>query len=165
MTQAGLILSTPLIPLLAEKGYAQVCACLAVMKARKGYLPLHVEWPGRRIADILQHAGVEQVWLIIAQSKRMDIHALSEAGYLVRIIEDALNNEAACALHAVRLPHVSAADVAYVTFTPGSTRRPKGVIIDHRGAVNMLLVVNHRLSLTAEDVLFALSELSFDLSV
>lgn len=63
------------------------------------------------------------------------------------------------------LPHVSAADVAYVIFTSGSTGRPKGVTIDHRGAVNTLQAVNRRLSLTAEDALFALSELSFDLSV
>lgn len=44
---------------------------------------------------------------------------------------------------------------------PGGQR----VTIDHRGAVNTLQAVNRRLSLTAEDALFALSELSFDLSV
>lgn len=38
------------------------------MKAGKGYLPLHVEWPAGRIADILQQAGVEQLWLTRAQS-------------------------------------------------------------------------------------------------
>lgn len=134
------------------------------MKAGKGYLPLHVEWPAGRIADILQQAGVEQLWLTRAQSARVDIRTLSEAGYQLLVIEDMLD-EATALPPCFGLPHVSAADVAYVIFTSGSTGRPKGVTIDHRGAVNTLQAVNRRLSLTAEDALFALSELSFDLSV
>ncbi|CAI1711099.1 Linear gramicidin synthase subunit D [Serratia marcescens] len=164
LAQQGMGSSAPLIAVLAEKSYAQVCACLAIMKAGKGYLPLHVEWPAGRIADILQQAGVEQLWLTRAQSARVDIRTLSEAGYQLLVIEDMLD-EATALPPCFGLPHVSAADVAYVIFTSGSTGRPKGVTIDHRGAVNTLQAVNRRLSLTAEDALFALSELSFDLSV
>ena len=107
------------------KSYARVCACLAIMKAGKGYLPLHVEWPAGRIADILQQAGVEQLWLTRAQSARVDIRTLSEAGYQLLVIEDMLD-EATALPPCFGLPHVSAADVAYVIFTSGSTGRPKG---------------------------------------
>ena len=35
-------------------------------------------------------------------------------------------------------------DLAYVIFTSGSTGAPKGVMIDHRGAVNTVLDINER---------------------
>jgi amino acid adenylation domain-containing protein len=56
-------------------------------------------------------------------------------------------------------------DLAYVIYTSGSTGRPKGVMIDHRGAVNTILDVNHRFHVEPGDRVLALSSLSFDLSV
>jgi len=56
-------------------------------------------------------------------------------------------------------------DLAYVIYTSGSTGRPKGVAIDHRGAVNTVLDVNRRFGVGPADRVFALSSLSFDLSV
>jgi amino acid adenylation domain-containing protein len=56
-------------------------------------------------------------------------------------------------------------DLAYVIYTSGSTGLPKGVMIDHRGAVNTILDINHRFGVTSEDRVLALSALNFDLSV
>src|SRR4030095_7597745 len=56
-------------------------------------------------------------------------------------------------------------DLAYVIFTSGSTGEPKGVMIDHRGAVNTVLDVNRRFGVGPGDRVLALSSLSFDLSV
>ncbi|MEO0768565.1 MAG: amino acid adenylation domain-containing protein, partial [Cyanobacteria bacterium J06649_4] len=56
-------------------------------------------------------------------------------------------------------------DLAYVIYTSGSTGTPKGVMIDHRGAVNTILDINQRFQVTPSDRVFALSSLSFDLSV
>ncbi len=56
-------------------------------------------------------------------------------------------------------------DLAYVIYTSGSTGLPKGVMIDHRGAVNTILDINRRFRVTPDDRVFALSSLSFDLSV
>ncbi|MEM9007267.1 MAG: amino acid adenylation domain-containing protein [Cyanobacteria bacterium P01_F01_bin.86] len=58
-----------------------------------------------------------------------------------------------------------ASDLAYVIYTSGSTGNPKGVMIDHRGAVNTVLDINQRFNVTSQDHVFALSSLSFDLSV
>ncbi len=56
-------------------------------------------------------------------------------------------------------------DLAYVIYTSGSTGNPKGVMIDHRGAVNTILDVNQRFEVTEHDRILALSALNFDLSV
>ncbi|MCG8639115.1 MAG: non-ribosomal peptide synthetase, partial [Desulfobacterales bacterium] len=56
-------------------------------------------------------------------------------------------------------------DLAYVIHTSGSTGLPKGVMIDHKGAVNTILDINSRYHLNRRDRVFALSSLNFDLSV
>ncbi|HEX6291076.1 MAG TPA: amino acid adenylation domain-containing protein, partial [Herpetosiphonaceae bacterium] len=56
-------------------------------------------------------------------------------------------------------------DLAYVIYTSGSTGLPKGVMIDHRGAVNTILDINQRFAVGADDRVLACSSLSFDLSV
>ena len=56
-------------------------------------------------------------------------------------------------------------DLAYVIFTSGSTGLPKGVMIDHRGALNTVLDVNAASASGPDDRVLALSALSFDLSV
>lgn len=56
-------------------------------------------------------------------------------------------------------------DLAYIIYTSGSTGVPKGVMIDHRGAVNTILDINHRFGVSLEDRVLAVSNLNFDLSV
>ncbi|MFD1693641.1 non-ribosomal peptide synthetase [Azotobacter chroococcum] len=56
-------------------------------------------------------------------------------------------------------------DLAYVIFTSGSTGQPKGVAIDHRGAVNTIQDVIARFGLSCEDRMIGLSSFNFDLSV
>src|SRR4029079_3584835 len=62
-------------------------------------------------------------------------------------------------------PFQSAADLAYVIFTSGSTGEPKGVMIEHRAALNTAMDVNRRFGVGPADRVLALSSLSFDLSV
>jgi acyl-coenzyme A synthetase/AMP-(fatty) acid ligase/acyl carrier protein len=50
-------------------------------------------------------------------------------------------------------------------YTSGSTGFPKGVVIDHRGAVNTILDINERFGVGKDDRVLALSALNFDLSV
>ena len=55
--------------------------------------------------------------------------------------------------------------LAYAIFTSGTTGRPKGVSITHRAAVNTIMDINQRFEVGPGDRVFALSSLSFDLSV
>ena len=56
-------------------------------------------------------------------------------------------------------------DLAYIIYTSGSTGKPKGVEIQHAAALNTVRELVAYLGMTENDVCYALSSLSFDLSV
>lgn len=157
-----------LIGVLSEKGYNQVVGTLSIMKSGVGYLPLHVDWPLGRVDEILEQGGVKTLLLSKKQYARENISAFLSHQYTLIVIEEVLEilgNEHQTELEKVKLPKVDIEEVAYVIFTSGSTGKPKGVTISHKAALNTIEAVNKRFSVTEKDSLFALSELSFDLSV
>jgi acyl-CoA ligase (AMP-forming) (exosortase A-associated) len=62
--------------------------------------------------------------------------------------------------HAVATPNVDDLDIAAIIYTSGSTGRPKGVVLSHRNVIGA--GVQKYLGNTAEDVLLAALQLSFD---
>ena len=73
--------------------------------------------------------------------------------------------ERIAALSPTNLPPVaSPGDLAYVIYTSGSTGQPKGVMIKHRALVNFLMAMRNRPGLEAQDVLLAVTTISFDIA-
>src|SRR4029079_21541 len=54
---------------------------------------------------------------------------------------------------------------AYVMFTSGSTGKPKGVEVTHGAVANCLLSMARTPGFTADDVLLAMTTISFDISI
>jgi epothilone synthetase B len=159
-----------LVAVVMEKGWEQVVAVLAVLRAGAAYVPIDPSLPAERREHLLAWCEVS---LVLTQP-RLDA-ALAWPANLVRIALDEEDEEdeesAASSLQgapaAAAPPSVEAqpSDLAYVIFTSGSTGLPKGVMIDHAAAVNTVLDLNRRFAIGPEDRLLALSSLGFDLSV
>ena len=147
-----------LVGIIMEKGWEQIVACLGILKSGAAYLPIDSDLPIERINLLLESGGVE---VIVTTTQVLENHNSLESKKTV-LVGDNLND--------VELLHEFKSiqnnkDLAYVIFTSGSTGIPKGVMIDHQGAVNTILDINERFNLTDKDKVLALSSLSFDLSV
>jgi amino acid adenylation domain-containing protein len=147
-----------LVAVVMEKGWEQVAAVLGVLKSGAAYLPVDPSVPGERLQHILKDGNVRLVltqpwldpdleWPDNINRLTVDMHDNSQM--------DAVPDQIG----------TSSKDLAYVIYTSGSTGLPKGVMIDHKGAVNTILDINNRYHLTRKDRVFALSNLNFDLSV
>ncbi|AVP97134.1 hypothetical protein C7S18_07980 [Ahniella affigens] len=144
-----------LIAVLMHKGWEQIVAVLAVIKAGAAYMPVDADLPDQRKAQVIAEGGARIALVQPDTAFALDgLHCLS----LDPNVLDALPAGTPSA-------HVTPDDIAYVIFTSGSTGKPKGVVIGHRGAVNTVLDINDRFGVRAGDSVLALSSLSFDLSV
>ncbi|MET9686095.1 non-ribosomal peptide synthetase/type I polyketide synthase [Streptomyces coeruleorubidus] len=161
LTRLG-VRSNDLVAVVMEKGWEQCAAVLGILAAGAAYLPIDPELPDERIRLLLEHG---QARAVLTQGKVVQGREDRFAGVpaVVRVDELPLEKHAADAL---RLDGpATPGDLAYVIFTSGSTGLPKGVMIDHRGALNTVADVNDRFGIGADDRILALSSLSFDLSV
>ena len=147
-----------LVAVVMHKGWEQVVAVLAVLRAGGAYLPIDAALPAERRSHLLERGEA---------SFAFTQEGLGEALEWppgVRVIEISDTEPAAEISRPVDVPR-DPTDLAYVIFTSGSTGQPKGVMIDHRGALNTCVDIDQRFGVTADDRVLGLSSLGFDLSV
>lgn len=145
-----------LVAISAPRGWEQIVACLGILASGAAYVPINPSLPQTRRHEL------------IADTKTKIVLTLPDGP------DDWPGEIQQITLSRTPLPEEELkfvgplqqeSDLAYVIYTSGSTGMPKGVMIDHRGASNTILDLNERVRLTAQDRIFAISSLSFDLSV
>jgi len=147
-----------LVAVVMDKGWEQVVAVLGILQSGAAYLPIDPELPRERLWHLLDDSKVN---LILTQSWLEERLEWPENLQCFSVDTMELMDKDARPLDPVQRPE----DLAYVIYTSGSTGLPKGVMIDHRGAVNTILDMNKRFGVGPEDRVLALSNLNFDLSV
>lgn len=156
-----------LVAIIMDKGVEQVIACLGILNAGAAYLPISSDFPDERIAELLKLGEAD---LVLTQNKYVEkIRTLLQAqkleNKLLITLDGPLAHEWKQESGECLEPVQTLDDLAYVIFTSGSTGIPKGVMIDHRGAVNTILDMNERFKVNQNDRVLAISNLNFDLSV
>jgi amino acid adenylation domain-containing protein len=147
-----------LVAIVLEKGREQAIAALGVCMSAAAYLPIDVPWPQARRWQLLEQGKTS---LVVTTARLRDELRWPPGVRLVALDDPELPSPDSGTEPAAPTPD----NLAYVIFTSGSTGQPKGVMIDHRGAVNTIMDVNHRFGIGPGDRVLALSALSFDLSV
>jgi len=147
-----------LVAIVMEKGWEQVAATLGILMSGGAYLPIAVDTPRERLKHLIRDGEVDivltQSWLekdleYLENVKFYSIDTIQPNFNRIKPLESLQNND----------------DLAYVIYTSGSTGVPKGVMIDHKGAVNTIIDINRRFGIGRQDRTLALSALNFDLSV
>jgi len=149
-----------LVAIVMVKGWEQVVAALGILRSGAAYLPIDAALPPERIALLLAQGEVR----VAVTQGDLESPVAWPAGIAVITID---RGPLDASVDGTPLPPSPAQpdDLAYVIFTSGSTGMPKGVMIDHRGAVNTVVDINRRFGVGAGDRVLGLSSMSFDLSV
>jgi amino acid adenylation domain-containing protein len=151
------------VGLCVERGADMLAAVLGVLKTGAAYVPLDPTFPEERLRFMAQDA---ELALLVSSSPLAGLFGLPRERQLL-LDADAAAIEA----HSDLRPSADATrdagpeDPAYIIYTSGSTGKPKGVVVPHRAVVNFLGSMAHAPGLAADDVLVAVTTLSFDIAV
>lgn len=145
-----------LVGLSMERGTAMVAALLGILKAGAAYVPLDPRLPDERLAYLLadsKPAAIITDERSLRQQFKPDAIVLDASFELVKD-ESAANPRVG----------ISPNHLAYVLYTSGSTGNPKGVGVEHRSVVNLLRSMQQEPGINSNDVLLAVTTLSFDIA-
>lgn len=132
---------------------------LAVHKAGGAYVPLDPGFPPERLAYMVEDSGAP---VLVTSGDAAE--AFEPPAGVVRIDPQA-EAEALGERDGVDLGPVGTGDdPAYVIYTSGSTGRPKGVVVPQRALSNFLGAMRTMPGLAADDVLAAVTTISFDIA-
>ena len=137
-----------------ERSLAMVAGLLGILKAGAAYLPLDPSFPRERLDYMLLDSGAPV--LITTTDLAQEFAASGVRLVCVDALDvgDANNPEV----------KVTPDDLAYVIYTSGSTGKPKGVAIRHGAVSNLLHAMRSEIEFSADDVLVAVTTLSFDIA-
>ncbi|MDQ3404013.1 MAG: amino acid adenylation domain-containing protein [Actinomycetota bacterium] len=146
-----------LVGVSVRRGSDLVVALLAVMKAGAAYVPLDPSFPTSRLKNIAADAGIG---VLITGPGAPD-------GLAAPVLVDLRADVDTIGEQSARRPDITVGgdDLAYVIYTSGSTGKPKGTAIRHRNVVNFFAGMDERVGCTGEDVVLAVTSVSFDISV
>jgi amino acid adenylation domain-containing protein len=147
-----------LVGVAVERSAEMLVTLLGVLKAGAAYVPLDPAFPPARLSFMLRDSGVAA---LVTQGTLADAWPERPAR-VIRLDADA----AAIGAESDADPGVPVgpADLAYVLYTSGSTGTPKGVEIPHGALMNLLRSMQQEPGLGPDDVLLAVTTLSFDIA-
>jgi amino acid adenylation domain-containing protein len=154
LQQAG-VGTGDLVGVAVDRSAEMVAVLLGILKAGAAYLPLDPSFPSDRLRYMVADSGT---CVVVTQPGRLE-----PIGERLRLSLDELVRPGDADVAVGPRPG-SPEDLAYVLYTSGSTGRPKGVEITHRAVVNLLCGMREVIEPTADDVLLAITTLSFDIA-
>lgn len=148
-----------LVGVCLERTCELLVSLLGILKSGAAYVPLDPDYPRERLRFMAADAGLSA---LVTQRKLRELVAVGSATAVVLVDEQAgqIRQQAEHDLPA----QAGAQDLVYVLYTSGSTGTPKGVEVLHGALVNYLWAMRQRPGYEPQDVLLAMSSLSFDIA-
>ena len=138
----------------AERSVEYIVALLAVMKAGAAFVPVDRRLPQKRKEYIARQCEASLV---------LSTHAYDRAPLLeceVRTVQELLDMPA---LQSYQSVGVQPQDAIYVIFTSGTTGDPKGVVVEHHSAAELIAHHNSNLEVTRESRCTLMASVGFDM--
>nr|WP_262416021.1 non-ribosomal peptide synthase/polyketide synthase [Pseudomonas fluorescens] len=145
------------VAICVERGLDLVVGLLGILKAGGAYVPLDPGYPAERLAYMLKDSAPVAVLVQAATRSLFDAPAMT----LIDLDQGHWQQPD----HDPQVPGLSASNLAYMIYTSGSTGLPKGVMIEHRSACNMVHWGSQISAPTEHGALLQKAPFSFDSSV
>jgi fengycin family lipopeptide synthetase D len=140
------------VALMLQRTLSLPIALLAILKAGAIYIPIDPFFPAQRINYILDNSESR----LIITDKEVDY---TIPVFNIRVERKKIANSQL--LNTV----INTTDIAYITYTSGSTGAPKGVMIEHGNVVSFTQNLESVFGINAEDKILAITNITFDISV
>ncbi len=143
-----------------DRSPEMVIGMLAVLKAGGAYLPLDSAYPEHRLRFLLEDAGAR----VLLTHSRIDLPNTVAAGESIERID--IDTVAFADFPKQNLQGAVRPDnLAYLIYTSGSAGQPKGVLVSHRGLVNLTEDKMRVCDIRPADCVLQFFSFSFDGSV
>jgi amino acid adenylation domain-containing protein len=146
------------VGLCLERSVDMMAGLLGILKAGASYVPLDPSYPAARLQHMMEDS--QAVVLVTLEKLRSAVPASNARVVCLDAEAIAISRQSAEAVQV----NVSGEHIAYVIYTSGSTGKPKGVQISHRAVVNLLHSMQMEPGIDQDDVLVAVTTLSFDIA-
>jgi amino acid adenylation domain-containing protein len=139
------------VAIITQRSVEAVIGICAILKTGAAYVPIDKSYPKQRIQEILQDCTAKAL-LVYGVEIDTDIHT-------IEIADEKLRNNSTD-----NPPKVNEAkDLAYCIYTSGTTGKPKGVMVEHRNIVKLVINCDY-VTLNEESRILQTGQLAFDAS-
>ncbi|HKH61041.1 MAG TPA: amino acid adenylation domain-containing protein [Flavitalea sp.] len=151
----GVQKETP-VPVFLERSIDLFVAFLGIMKAGACYLPIDPKYPEDRIRYMLEDTGADMIITWTSFKPKLPLQesaiviALDDTEWITGQPTDNLGLK------------LSPANLVNIIYTSGSTGQPKGVMVEHRGMVNMAGWYNHQFKVSPLSRFTTMTGVGFD---
>ncbi|SFR69994.1 non-ribosomal peptide synthetase, partial [Anaeromicropila populeti] len=145
------------VALIIERGIKAIVGILGIEKAGGVYLPVEPEVPEDRCLYMLQDSQVKA----ILTEETQKLTYLPDHFMRIAVPEKDSRREQC----KVRPVIIEQDNPAYIIYTSGTTGKPKGVLVNHRGLVNLAYYFVSDLEISDTDSILQFASLMFDASV
>lgn len=153
-----------IIALNLNRGYELIISILAVWKSGAAYVPIDPDYPLERKMQILENCSPKLLILNECYSNNLFSTGINNFSIDTKHAENILNNYKSSNIKL----HATASSLAYIIYTSGTTGEPKGVMVEHKSAVNLKYALTERYQLgqnNTHEVILQFANYVFDPSV
>uniref|UniRef100_UPI003F566514 AMP-binding protein n=1 Tax=Staphylococcus xylosus TaxID=1288 RepID=UPI003F566514 len=149
------IQNNEVVGIMIDRSMEMMISILGVLKAGAAYLPIDPNTPLKRIEYIVSDSGTTEVITLKKHEK-----VLTNISVNILLIDDVEQGN-------TNNPNIyqDVTDLAYVIYTSGSTGNPKGVMVEHKSAINFVEWFISEFEYEKDIVLLQKTPIIFDVSV
>lgn len=142
------------VAVLMDRSERLIISLLGIMKAGGAYVPIDPAYPEDRIAYMLEDSGCK----ILLTDGKLAVNARCPLVHYDDLLTGNNAQYAASNIQRSTVPN----HLAYIIYTSGSTGQPKGVMVEHRGFVNMILSQIRLFEIQTQDRVLQFASCAFD---